>query len=93
MRYDTKKACVRAYVSTNRIITFIYSGRDNPTVQLDDVETRPKFVGYIDGQSIKTVEYLDVVEFAEETPCQKWTLRLFSGSTLVALVFLWVYYR
>ncbi|KAK3746040.1 hypothetical protein QZH41_012985 [Actinostola sp. cb2023] len=68
-------------------------GRDNPTVQADEIETRPQYKGQIEGQTVKKVEYLDVVPFAEETPFQKWVMRGFSLFTLAALIFLWVYYR
>jgi hypothetical protein len=69
-------------------------GRDNPTVNVqDEVEMRPHYKGRFEGETVKEKEYLDVVLFAEESALVKWALRIFSVSTLGALVFLWVYYR
>ncbi|KXJ23310.1 sodium/glucose cotransporter 5 [Exaiptasia diaphana] len=52
-----------------------------------------KFKGKTEDDNIKTLRYLDVVPFAEETPLQKWALRVSTVLVLCVLVFLWVYYR
>jgi len=67
-------------------------GIDNKTIEVDEEKTT-KFKGELEGQECKTVEYLDVVPFAHETPCQKWTLRVCCCFTFGVLVFLWVYYK